>query len=78
MDNPIYEIPAVQPGENVSWWDQIAATAATAGADADLTPEEQASAERSTLLHAAANRASVERANSRPGETSGHGFERRS
>jgi pilus retraction protein PilT len=25
MDKPIYEIPAIQPGENVSWWDAIAA-----------------------------------------------------
>ncbi|MCY7290015.1 MAG: hypothetical protein LH624_17660 [Cryobacterium sp.] len=34
MEKPIYEIPAIQPGANVSWWDAIAAEEDQAVADA--------------------------------------------
>ncbi|QYF72706.1 hypothetical protein [Cryobacterium sp. PAMC25264] len=40
MDKPIYEIPPIEPGANVSWWDAIAAddeAAATAAGDQAVT-----------------------------------------
>ncbi|MEC5152198.1 PilT/PilU family type 4a pilus ATPase [Cryobacterium sp. GrIS_2_6] len=82
MDKPIYEIPAVEPGENVSWWDQIAAgpaeSAALEKADAERTAAEQVAAERTARLQAAVDSAAAERRGPGLDETGGHGFERRS
>ncbi|MCI4656456.1 type IV pilus twitching motility protein PilT [Cryobacterium zhongshanensis] len=82
MDKPIYEIPAVEPGENVSWWDQIAAgpaeSAALEKADAERTAAERVAAERTARLQAAVDNAAAERRGAQLDETGGHGFERRS
>ncbi|MDY7541565.1 MULTISPECIES: PilT/PilU family type 4a pilus ATPase [unclassified Cryobacterium] len=71
MDRP-KEGPPVEPGADVSWWDQIAAS------PGQLTEAEVAAQERAALLRKASDDLTAERAGSEYGATGGHGFERRS